>query len=64
MSTKRQRAIAKRLKRKSARDRRKSRERRELNASIRRERAGRGGDITFEQFAADMDTQRFAGHQP
>ena len=61
MTTKRQRAIAKRLKRKPAREQRKARERRALNAATRRER---NGDVTFEQFVADIDTQRFAGHLP
>ena len=61
MTTKRQRAIAKRLKRKPAREKRKARERRQLNAVIM---ADRNGDRAFAQFVADMDTQRFAGHLP
>lgn len=47
MSDKRQRAIAKREKRRPARERRKARERREHNAEIRRVRRG---DLTFEEF--------------
>ena len=50
--SKRQRSIAKREKRRPARERRKNRERREYNAEVRRIRRG---DLTFEEFKAQLE---------